>query len=70
MECPDHGRVSVGSCKSCGREVCGICLQEVDDADDFECPDCAEYGVALYDEDCSRWVKEEDSDSGPSPYRV
>ena len=51
MQCQEHGEVSVGTCQTCGREVCEVCLEEAKTPEEFECPDCGEYGVALYDED-------------------
>ena len=50
MHCPDHDEVTVGSCETCGREVCELCLEEADSPEEFECPECGEYGVALYDD--------------------
>jgi len=40
----------VGACETCGREVCELCLEEVESPDEFECPECGELGVALYDD--------------------
>lgn len=51
MHCPDHDAVTVGACETCGREVCEICLEDAESPEDFECPECGEYGVALYDDD-------------------
>lgn len=51
MDCHEHGEVSVGTCETCGREVCEICLEEAEIPEEFECPDCGEYGVALYDDE-------------------
>lgn len=50
MQCPDHDEAAVGACETCGREVCELCLEEVDSPEEFECPECGEYGVALYDD--------------------
>lgn len=50
MHCPDHDEVAVGSCETCGREVCELCLEEAESPEEFECPECGEYGVALYDD--------------------
>ena len=50
MQCQEHGEASVGTCETCGREVCDVCLEEAE-AEEFECPDCGEYGVAMYDDD-------------------
>ncbi len=50
MLCPDHDNVTVGACETCGREVCEICLEEAEFPEDFECPECGEYGVAMYDD--------------------
>jgi hypothetical protein len=30
--------------------VCELCLEEVDAPDEFECPECGEFGIALYDD--------------------
>ena len=51
MQCQEHGEVSVGACETCGREVCNLCLEEAEIPEEFECPDCGERGVALYDDD-------------------
>ena len=50
MHCPDHDDVAVGACETCGREVCELCLEGTDSPEDFECPECGEYSVAMYDE--------------------
>jgi hypothetical protein len=50
VQCPDHDEVAVGACETCGREVCELCLEEVESPDEFECPECGELGVALYDD--------------------
>ena len=50
MHCPDHDEVAVGACETCGREVCEICLDKTEYPEDFECPECGEYGVAMYDD--------------------
>ena len=39
-QCPDHEEISVGSCQTCSREVCEICLEDLDSPGDFECPEC------------------------------
>ena len=49
MHCPDHDAVTIGACETCGREVCEVCLEEVETPEDYECPDCGEIGVAVYD---------------------
>ena len=49
MQCPDHEENSVGSCQTCSREICQICLEELDTPEDFECPECGEYGARLFD---------------------
>lgn len=67
MECPDHNEVSVGCCRTCSREVCEYCLEDIDVPDEFECPDCGEFGVALYDEDYGPLV-EEDEPGSRSPF--
>lgn len=59
MHCPDHGELSIGVCPTCGREVCEICLEDVESPEEFECPDCGEYGVALYDDDYGTMEEEE-----------
>ena len=53
MQCQEHGEPSVGACETCGREVCWICLEEIEGPGEFECPDCGEYGVAMYDDGTS-----------------
>jgi predicted RNA-binding Zn-ribbon protein involved in translation (DUF1610 family) len=61
MQCPDHDEVSVGTCQTCGREVCEVCLEEVESPEDFECPDCGEFGVAMYDDE---YMGEEEEEEG------
>jgi len=56
MQCPEHEEISVGCCLTCLRAVCEICLEELDSAEDFECPECGEYGAKLYDFDYSDLV--------------
>lgn len=51
MRCQEHGELSLGTCETCSREVCDVCLEETDIPGEFECPDCGEYGVAMYDGD-------------------
>jgi hypothetical protein len=51
----------VGTCETCGREVCEICLEEAETLEEFECPDCGEYGVAMYDEDYGGLGEEEEA---------
>lgn len=60
MQCPDHEEISVGSCQTCSREVCEICLEELDAPEDFECPECGEYGAVLYDVEFSDLVDKQD----------
>ncbi len=60
MQCPDHDEVSIGSCQTCGREVCEICLEDAEAPEEFECPDCGEIGVTLYDEDYLGLEEEEE----------
>lgn len=63
MHCHEHGEVSVGICETCGRDICEFCLEEVDFPEEFECPDCGEYGVSLFDEGYGDLSEEEE----PSP---
>lgn len=65
MECPDHRTVSIGACLACGREVCERCLHGIDDPGTFECPDCGEFGVALFDEDLGHLLDGEPPDEAP-----
>lgn len=51
MYCQDHEELVMGACQTCGREVCDVCLEDVESVEDFECPDCGEYGVETYDAD-------------------
>ena len=60
VKCPDHEELSIGVCQTCGREVCEICLQEVESPEEFECPDCGEYGVALHDDEYGDYREEEE----------
>ena len=61
LVCPDHpDSSSVGACETCGREVCDMCLEDVDAPDEFECPDCGEYGVAMYDDGYDQTGEEEE----------
>ncbi len=54
IACPDHPEhLAVGTCKSCNREVCETCLEEAMVPEEFECPDCGGYGVAMFDDDYS-----------------
>ena len=54
LYCPDHPDLpAVGSCETCGREVCEECLKDAAAPEEYECPDCGGYGAALYDEDYS-----------------
>ncbi len=45
----DHEEIAVGACPTCGHEVCEICLQGSSEPDAFECPECGEAGVVIYD---------------------
>jgi hypothetical protein len=59
--CPDHpDSTTIGSCQTCGREVCEVCLEDLDTPEEFECPDCGEYGVALFDDAWAPYESEEE----------
>lgn len=58
LDCPDHHVLSFGSCRTCGREVCELCLRGAPAPDAFECPDCGERGMIVYDADYSDLVNE------------
>ena len=52
VACPDHNEeLAVGTCSSCQREVCEVCLEEAGSPDEWECPDCGGYGVDFFDDD-------------------
>ncbi len=64
MRCPDHDELSVAACETCGREVCEICLDEAESPEEFECPECGEYGVAMFDDDYGDLVEDEEEGAG------
>ena len=51
MRCVNHDRPALGLCPTCGRWVCGLCLDELDSPRDYACPDCGGRGAALFDLD-------------------
>jgi len=51
MLCLNHDRPALGVCPTCGRYVCGLCLDELESPQEYVCPDCGGHGAVLFDAD-------------------